>query len=136
MTRLPLPPLPPPSSASCTQPAIAARAVALGYNIMSIDSDVVALGNFYARVKSPPLSAFAMISQSESGVNINGGFSYFQNAAPDGPTAYLAFSVVYKMARYNENPAKLRAAGWNRAGAGAGAGAGANGQAWAAWQRL
>jgi hypothetical protein len=80
-------------------PTLAARAVALGYNVMAIDADTVAIGDFYLRIKSPPMDAFTMISQYEGGHGINGGFSYIQNARRNGPTTYLLFSAVYRTAR-------------------------------------
>lgn len=78
----------------------AARAVALGYNVMVVDSDTVVMADFYSRVKAWPYSAYSMISQSEASADaVNGGFTYVHNASRTGPTAYLLFSVVYRTAR-------------------------------------
>lgn len=93
-----LPPCHPDQEHDCTA-LPAARAVMLGYNVMAIDTDTIVLGDFYARVKSPPLRAFTMISQSEYSDSINGGFSYIQGAQSNGPTAHLLFSAVYRIAR-------------------------------------
>ncbi|GFR52381.1 hypothetical protein Agub_g14942 [Astrephomene gubernaculifera] len=84
-----------------------ARAVMLGYNVMAIDEDVVVLGDWYGMVKSPPLSQYTMFSQAECAFCINGGFSYIQNAAPNGPAAYLVFEAMQRAVRWAENGSAL-----------------------------
>lgn len=55
--------------------------MALGYNVMAIDTDVLVLDDWYWRVKQPPLNTYNMLSQAESSGFINGGFSYIQVGA-------------------------------------------------------
>ncbi|GFR52388.1 hypothetical protein Agub_g14951, partial [Astrephomene gubernaculifera] len=85
----------------------AARAVMLGYNVMAIDEDVVVLGDWYGLVKSPPLSQYTMFSQAECPNCINGGFSYIQNAAPNGPAAYMFYEPMHRVVRWAENATRL-----------------------------
>ena len=43
-----------------------ARAVRLGYNILTTDNDMVMFDDFYMFVKSPPFDSFTVINQSEN----------------------------------------------------------------------
>lgn len=46
--------------------------MALGYNVLAVDSDVVVLDDWYWRAKQPPLSNYQLLSQAECPVCING----------------------------------------------------------------
>ncbi|GLC34855.1 hypothetical protein PLESTM_000247200 [Pleodorina starrii] len=86
-----------------------ARSVALGYNVMAIDGDVLVLDDWYWRVKQPPLSSFTMLSQAETGACINGGFSYIQNASSQGPVAWMLFEAMHRAVRWSEDDSALQA---------------------------
>ncbi|KXZ51702.1 hypothetical protein GPECTOR_11g151 [Gonium pectorale] len=85
----------------------AGRAIALGYNVMAVDTDVVVLDDWYWRAKQPPLSRYNMLSQSESGFAVNGGFSYIQNASPTGPVAWVFYEAMHRAVRWAEDDSKL-----------------------------
>ncbi|GLI59216.1 hypothetical protein VaNZ11_001055 [Volvox africanus] len=85
------------------------RAVALGYNVMAVDSDVLVLDDWYWRVKQPPLSDFNMLTQNEWGVSFNGGFSYIQNATSSGPVAWLLFEALHRAVRWAEDDSAIMA---------------------------
>ncbi|KAG2500466.1 hypothetical protein HYH03_002033 [Edaphochlamys debaryana] len=87
----------------------AARAVSLGYNVMSVDADTLPLGDWYGMVKAPPAADYAVISQAEYFDNINGGFTYIQNAAPGGPASYLLYELMQRAVRWAENASALGA---------------------------
>ncbi|KAG2446518.1 hypothetical protein HYH02_008505 [Chlamydomonas schloesseri] len=80
-----------------------ARAIALGYNVLAVDSDVVVLDDWYWRAKQPPLSNYQLLSQAECPVCINGGFSYIQNANPAGPVAWMFYEAVHRAVRWTED---------------------------------
>ncbi|KAG2433908.1 hypothetical protein HXX76_008260 [Chlamydomonas incerta] len=80
-----------------------ARAVALGYNVLAVDSDVVVLDDWYWRAKQPPLSSYQLLSQAECPICINGGFSYIQNANPAGPVAWMFYEAVHRAVRWTED---------------------------------
>ncbi|KAG2424443.1 hypothetical protein HXX76_014496 [Chlamydomonas incerta] len=99
----------------------AARAVALGYNVLALDSDNLVLGDLYWRVKAPesPLSEINLFTQAECGDCVNSGFVYIQNAAPNGPIAWMLYDMVQKVVRWAEDPSgifdlspKAKAANW------------------------
>ncbi|PNW79560.1 hypothetical protein CHLRE_08g358569v5 [Chlamydomonas reinhardtii] len=99
----------------------AARAVALGYNVLALDSDNLVLGDLYWRVKAPdsPLSEINLFTQAECGDCVNSGFVYIQNAAPNGPIAWMLYDMVLKVVRWAEDPSgifdlspKAKAANW------------------------
>ncbi|EFJ52693.1 hypothetical protein VOLCADRAFT_102669 [Volvox carteri f. nagariensis] len=85
------------------------RAVALGYNVMAVDTDVLVLDDWYWRVKQPPLSDFNMLTQNEWGISFNGGFSYIQNAASSGPIAWLLFEALHRAVRWAEDDSAIQA---------------------------
>ncbi|EFJ52701.1 hypothetical protein VOLCADRAFT_85954 [Volvox carteri f. nagariensis] len=85
------------------------RAVALGYNVMAVDTDVLVLDDWYWRVKQPPLSDFNMLTQNEWGISFNGGFSYIQNAASSGPIAWLLFEALHRAVRWAEDNSVIEA---------------------------
>lgn len=66
------------------------RSIRLGYNVLMMDSDVDVMDNPYNYFKHPPLSDITVFNQVERGSrNPNGGLMYVQNAAPDGPAAFM-----------------------------------------------
>ncbi|KAG2431457.1 hypothetical protein HXX76_009472 [Chlamydomonas incerta] len=81
----------------------AGRAVALGYNVLAVDLDVLIMDDWYFRVKQPPLSNYHMLSQNEWGINLNCGFMYFQNASPTGPVAWILFDYMNRVVRWAED---------------------------------
>lgn len=86
-----------------------ARAIALGYNVLSVDSDTFPLSDFYHRVKAPPMSGYTLMSQAELGYAVNGGFAYIQNAASNGPVAWVFYELMQRVGRWLENSTALRA---------------------------
>ncbi|GIL82746.1 hypothetical protein Vretifemale_11618 [Volvox reticuliferus] len=91
---------------------IAARAVRMRYNVFLVDTDVIFFDDPYVYFKSPPFANFTIINQPEvlydqSDYAIetepNGGVLYIQNAAPDGPAAWLLAEVVHRILRWIEN---------------------------------
>ncbi|PNH03781.1 hypothetical protein TSOC_010135 [Tetrabaena socialis] len=65
----------------------AGRAVALGYNVLAIDSDTVVLSDWYVpywRVKQPPLSTVQMACQNE-------------NAASNGPVVWILYELIHRV---------------------------------------
>ncbi|GFH25484.1 uncharacterized protein HaLaN_23460, partial [Haematococcus lacustris] len=70
------------------------RLARLGYNIGSVDADMMLLSDPYVHLKSPQLSNMTVLCQEEAGMPYcNGGFVYVQNAAPDGPATW-AFRFI------------------------------------------
>ncbi|GFH19710.1 uncharacterized protein HaLaN_16707, partial [Haematococcus lacustris] len=70
------------------------RLARLGYNIGSVDADMMLLSDPYVHLRSPPLSNMTVLCQEEAGMPYcNGGFVYVQNAAPDGPATW-AFRFI------------------------------------------
>lgn len=54
-----------------------------------IDSDVVIMHDPYKYFKHTPFKEITVLNQAESPVDPNGGLVYVQNAAPDGPAAFM-----------------------------------------------
>ena len=70
------------------------RAIAAGLNLLLLDSDVLLSRNPYPYLKSPPLSEYEAVVQSDSTggaspLHLNGGVWYIQNAHADGPLRAL-----------------------------------------------
>ncbi|KAG2452261.1 hypothetical protein HYH02_003285 [Chlamydomonas schloesseri] len=87
-----------------------ARAVMLGYNVMAVDSDSLVVDDFYWRVKepwSPDLAKYNIFTQSEAATVINSGFTYIQNAASNGPVAWMLYEMTQKLVRWGEDPTEL-----------------------------
>lgn len=80
----------------------AARAVRLGYNVLAVDTDSAAFGDFYRIVKTPPFNQVNAFAMAESGICVNSGFEYYQNASKNGPTAFALFSHVFDTTRWWE----------------------------------
>ena len=43
----------------------------------------------YVYLKRPPFSEVQLLNVAEGGCNMNGGFMYVHNAAPDGPVNWI-----------------------------------------------
>ena len=65
------------------------RSIRLGYNVLMMDSDVVVMHDPYKYFKHKPFKDITVMNQAESPVDPNGGVLYVQNAAPDGPAAFM-----------------------------------------------
>ncbi|KAG2484748.1 hypothetical protein HYH03_016495 [Edaphochlamys debaryana] len=82
---------------------------------MAVDADSTPLHDFYLRANNPPLSGVNMMSQAraasswaESRFAVNGGFTYVQNAAPNGPVAWIFFDMLHRAVRWSEDCSALR----------------------------
>ncbi|KAG2437206.1 hypothetical protein HXX76_005869 [Chlamydomonas incerta] len=91
---------------------LAARAVRLRYNTFIVDTDAIFFDDPYVYFKSPPFANFTIINQPEvlynqddyvNEVRPNGGVLYIQNAAPDGPAAWLLAEVTDRLLRWIED---------------------------------
>ncbi|KAG2436083.1 hypothetical protein HYH02_011594 [Chlamydomonas schloesseri] len=87
----------------------AARAVALGYNMMAVDQDTMMTGDFYRFAKSPQGREYNMWFQAEDPNAINAGFVYVQNANPAGPSFYLLYEATHRAVRWSEDASLLSA---------------------------
>lgn len=65
------------------------RSIRLGYNVLMLDTDVLIMDNPYKYFKQPPFKDITVLNQAESPVDANGGVVYVQNAATDGPAAFM-----------------------------------------------
>lgn len=54
-----------------------------------LDSDVLIMDDPYKYFKQPPFKELTVMNQAESPVDPNGGVLYVQNAAPEGPAAFM-----------------------------------------------
>ncbi|GFR40152.1 hypothetical protein Agub_g708 [Astrephomene gubernaculifera] len=84
------------------------RAVALGYNVMAVDTDILILDDWYWRAKQPPLRQYNMLCQNEVGIAFNSGFCYIQNATSNGPITWLLFEATHRVARWTEDDSVLQ----------------------------
>ncbi|KAL0039337.1 hypothetical protein WJX79_003884 [Trebouxia sp. C0005] len=73
-----------------------ARSIRLGYNVLLLDSDVIVFDDPYKYLKHPPFKDIVVINQEEAGLAPNGGVLYVQNAAPDGPAAFMFAEIVVR----------------------------------------
>ncbi|PNW83165.1 hypothetical protein CHLRE_06g309550v5 [Chlamydomonas reinhardtii] len=92
----------------------AARAVALGYNMMAIDQDTMMTGDFYRFAKSPAGREYNMWFQAEDPNAINAGTvrvraAHLQNANPAGPSFYLLYEATHRAVRWSEDASLLSA---------------------------
>lgn len=106
-----------------------ARAVRLGYSVLSLDTDVIVYRNPYPYLKSPPYSSMHMVvGKSVVGVVVNTGVVYVQGAARHGPVAWLLAEVVDRNLRWIEHNVSMPHMAQALGGGGA-AGSGAAGGA-------
>eukprot|EP00798_Chlamydomonas_sp_ICE-L_P022985 gene22985-30173_t len=66
-----------------------ARAIRLEYNVMSFDNDFSVYRDPYLHVKATPFNQMQLLGVVEGLCGMNGGWVYVQNAAPDGPVAWM-----------------------------------------------
>ena len=59
-----------------------------------MDSDVLVMDNPYKNFKHPPFKDIAVLNQAESPEDPNAGLLYVQNAAPDGPAAFMFAGIT------------------------------------------
>ena len=59
-----------------------------------MDSDAVVMDDPYKYFKHPPFKDITVLNQAENAENPNGGLLYVQNAAPDGPAAFMFAGVA------------------------------------------
>ncbi|GIM07209.1 hypothetical protein Vretimale_11418, partial [Volvox reticuliferus] len=85
-----------------------ARAVRMGYNVLVADADTMPLYDFYGMIHSPPYNNVTLFNQREGNFNVNGGMYYIQNAARDGPVAYVLYDHILKNVRWFEDVTALR----------------------------
>ncbi|GAX76828.1 hypothetical protein CEUSTIGMA_g4274.t1 [Chlamydomonas eustigma] len=71
-----------------------ARSVHMGFNVMTLDSDMIVLRNPYPLLKSPPFSNAVMLVVDEGPCYVNGGWMYIQGARSAGPTAWVLAQSV------------------------------------------
>ena len=59
-----------------------------------MDSDVIVMDDPYKYFKHPPFQHITVLNQAESPTSPNGGLLYVQNAAPDGPAAFMLAGIT------------------------------------------
>ena len=59
-----------------------------------MDSDVVVMDDPYKYFKHPPFKDITVLNQAENAEKPNGGLLYVQNAAPDGPAAFMFAGIA------------------------------------------
>ena len=67
----------------------------------------------YKYFKRPPFQDITVLNQAESPVDANGGVLYVQNAAPDGPAAFMFTEIVSRPYRWADD--QWKTAGRQRA---------------------
>ncbi|DBB03375.1 TPA: hypothetical protein ACH3X3_010747 [Trebouxia sp. C0006] len=82
---------------------ILARSVRLGYNVLMLDTDVMLMDDPYKYLKQPPFKDITVLNQAESPFDPNGGVLYVQNAAPDGPAAFMFAEIVSRPYRWADD---------------------------------
>ncbi|KAL0053604.1 hypothetical protein WJX82_008204 [Trebouxia sp. C0006] len=80
-----------------------ARSIRLGYNVLLLDSDVIVFDDPYKYLKHPPFKDIVVINQEEGVLAPNGGVLYVQNAAPDGPAAFMFAEIVSRPLRWADD---------------------------------
>lgn len=84
--------------------ATVARAVRLGYNVLSVDIDIITHYDLYSFFKSEPYANMTLIWQNDGYPKVNSGAVYFQNAHPNGLAAYAVVEEVLRPLRYIDSP--------------------------------
>ena len=59
-----------------------------------MDSDMMIMDDPYKYFKHPPFKDITVLNQAESPVSPNSEMVYVQNAAPDGPAAFMFAGVT------------------------------------------
>ena len=59
-----------------------------------MDSDIIVMDDPYKYFKHPPFKHITVLDQAESPTSPNSGLLYVQNAAPDGPAAFMFAGIT------------------------------------------
>ncbi len=80
------------------------RAVRQGYNLLSLDSDVILFREPYVFLKMPPYTEAHMVvgKSIRGGSMVNTGVMYFQNVSRTGPVSWLLTETVERNLRWLE----------------------------------
>ena len=70
------------------------RSIRLGYSVLMMDSDMLVMDDPYKYFKHPQFKDITVLNQAESPEDPNGGLVYVQNAAPDGPAAFMFAGIT------------------------------------------
>ena len=57
----------------------------------------------YKYLKQPPFNDITVLNQIEYNITANGGVLYVQNAAPDGPAAFMFAEIVARPYRWADD---------------------------------
>lgn len=68
-----------------------------------LDTDVMLMDDPYKYFKQPPFKDITVLNQAESPFDPNGGVLYVQNAAPDGPAAFMFAEIVSRPYRWADD---------------------------------
>ncbi|KAL4425434.1 hypothetical protein ABPG75_009450 [Micractinium tetrahymenae] len=90
---------------------VTARALRMGYNVLSLDDDVSLLDDPYRYYKFPPLSRYnAHFHRDGNYYNgVNCGIMYWQNCHPSGPAVHMVVELADCTLRQREDPAAMKA---------------------------
>ncbi|GIL71501.1 hypothetical protein Vretimale_2615 [Volvox reticuliferus] len=82
-----------------------ARVVRQGYNLLSLDTDVIVFREPYSFLKHPPYSSAHMLvgKSIRGGSMVNTGVMYFQNVSRTGPVSWLLSEAVERNLRWMEH---------------------------------
>ncbi|KAL4423657.1 hypothetical protein ABPG75_000958 [Micractinium tetrahymenae] len=89
---------------------VIARALRMGYNVLSLDADASILDDPYRYLKHPFFAKYqALFHRDGVGYNdINCGVMYWQNCHPSGPVTYMAIELADRTLRQREDPAAMQ----------------------------
>ncbi|KAL4419331.1 hypothetical protein ABPG77_006019 [Micractinium sp. CCAP 211/92] len=89
---------------------LAARALRMGYNVLSLDADTSLLDDPYHYLKHPLFARYnAIFHRDGVGYNdVNCGVMYWQNCHPAGPVAYMAVELADRTLRQREDTAAMK----------------------------
>ncbi|KAG2500796.1 hypothetical protein HYH03_001558 [Edaphochlamys debaryana] len=83
--------------------AFLVRAARLGFNVLSLDSDVLPLADLYSLLRQPGLGPYQLAAMRDGNGWINCGVVYARNVRPDGPVAYVLAEIVDRLERWGES---------------------------------
>eukprot|EP00195_Chlamydomonas_chlamydogama_P014364 CAMPEP_0202890356 /NCGR_PEP_ID=MMETSP1392-20130828/792_1 /ASSEMBLY_ACC=CAM_ASM_000868 /TAXON_ID=225041 /ORGANISM="Chlamydomonas chlamydogama, Strain SAG 11-48b" /LENGTH=681 /DNA_ID=CAMNT_0049573911 /DNA_START=129 /DNA_END=2170 /DNA_ORIENTATION=- len=83
------------------------RASRMGYNVMSIDNDIVFFDDPYRHLKAEPMASINLFCAIEGVCTCNGGFMYVQNARPDGPSTWVFKQITDVPLRWMDDDLKF-----------------------------
>ncbi|KAL4446752.1 hypothetical protein ABPG77_007996 [Micractinium sp. CCAP 211/92] len=93
---------------------VTARALRMGYNVLSLDDDISLLDDPYRYFKTPPLSKYnAHFHRDGNYINgVNCGVMYWQacrNCHPSGPAVHMVVELADRTLRQREDVAAMKA---------------------------